>query len=124
MSYIYFNPNPSELSVGDCVIRAISKITAQSWEKTYIELMLQGYMMSDLPSANRVWNEYLLRLGFTRKFIPDTCPNCYTVRQFCQDFPVGEYILATGAHVIAVINGNYYDSWDSGNEIPMYYYER
>lgn len=38
MSYVYFNPNPSELSVGDCVIRAISKLTNLTWEQVYIEL--------------------------------------------------------------------------------------
>ena len=27
MAYKYFNPNPSNLSVGDCVIRAIAKLT-------------------------------------------------------------------------------------------------
>lgn len=59
MSYVYFSPNPSELSVGDCVIRAISKLTNLTWEQVYIELMVLGFMMCDMPSANRVWDEFL-----------------------------------------------------------------
>ena len=124
MSYIYYNPNPMGLSVGDCTIRAISKITNTSWEITYLNLILQGYKMYDMPSANRVWGEYLRENGYIRRIIPDTCPNCYTVRDFCVDHPVGRYILGTGEHVVAVVDGNYYDSWNSGNEIPIYYFER
>lgn len=31
MAYIYFNPNPDGIHVGDCVIRAVSKATNQTW---------------------------------------------------------------------------------------------
>ena len=124
MAYKYFNPNPSNLSVGDCVIRAISKVTSKDWKTTYLELVVQGYVMSDLPSANRVWGEYLKSLGFEQKLLSNTCPSCYTIKDFCQDHPIGYFVLGTGEHVIAAINGDYYDSWDSGHEVPMYYFER
>lgn len=124
MRYISYNPNPMGLSVGDCTIRAISKVTNQSWKTTYLNLVIQGYKMFDMPSANRVWGEYLRGIGYVRRIIPDTCPNCYTVRDFCMDHPIGRYILGTGEHVVAVVDGYYYDSWDSGNEIPIYYFER
>jgi len=32
MAYVNYNPNPQGLSVGDCVIRAVSKATGLSWE--------------------------------------------------------------------------------------------
>lgn len=124
MSYIYYNPNPLNLSVNDCTVRAISKATNMSWKETYLNLLIQGYMMCDVPSSNRVWGELLKRFGFRRRLLPDTCPNCYTVRDFCQDFPIGVYLLGTGEHVVTVIDGDYYDSWDSGNEIPLYFFER
>lgn len=124
MRYINYNPNPMGLSVGDCTIRAISKVTNKSWKTTYLNLVLQGYKMYDMPSANRVWGEYLQEIGYVRRIIPDTCPNCYTVRDFCMEHPIGRYILGTGEHVVAVVDGYYYDSWDSGNEIPIYYFER
>lgn len=124
MRYINYNPNPMGLSVGDCTIRAISKVTNKSWKTTYLNLVLQGYKMYDMPSANRVWGEYLREIGYVRRIIPDTCPNCYTVRDFCMEHPIGRYILGTGEHVVAVVDGYYYDSWDSGNEIPIYYFER
>lgn len=124
MSYVYYNPNPLMLSVGDCTVRAISKVTGWDWQHTYLELMLQGYAMYDMPSANRVWGELLKKLGFIKQFIPDTCPDCYTIKDFCKDHPTDVYILGTGEHVVTIIDGNYYDSWDSGNEIPIYFFER
>jgi hypothetical protein len=125
MAYIYYNPNNRNRSDrGDCVIRAISKITKQSWDKTYWELCGQGYLMGEFGDSNDVWDAYLRGYGFKRRVIPNTCPDCYTVRDFCEDHPYGEYILATGNHTVAVSFGDYYDSWDSGSEIPIYYYSK
>ena len=80
--------------------------------------------MCDMPSANRVWGAYLRDKGFRRDLLPDECPDCYTVRDFCEDHPKGKYILAIEGHVVAVLDGKYYDSWDSGNETPIYYWKR
>ena len=56
--------------------------------------------------------------------MPNMCPPCYTVKDFCKDHPVGTYILATGSHVVTVVDGNYYDTWDSGTEVPIYYWKK
>ena len=124
MSYVYYNPNPLKLSVGDCTIRAISCALNQSWEETYLALAIQGYKMYDMPSANRVWSEYLKSKNFQKLQIPDTCPDCYTIKDFCFNHSFGTFIVGTGEHVVCIKNGNYFDSWDSGNEIPIYYFKR
>jgi hypothetical protein len=85
---------------------------------------LQGFEAKDILTSNPVWGAYLRKNGFKRYVIPNTCPDCYAVSDFCLDHPVGEFILATGSHVVAVINGDYYDSWDSGNEVPVYFWTR
>lgn len=109
--------------VGDCVIRAISKLTGRDWESTYLGIMTAGFELCDMPSSNNVWAAYLKRLGYRRNVIPDTCPNCYTVRDFCLDNPRGIFLLATGSHVVTVVDGDYFDAWDSGDEVPIYYWE-
>ena len=124
MSYIHYNPNPLKLSVGDCTIRAISCALNISWDETYWALANLGFEMYDMPSANRVWGQFLKINNFKKYQLPDTCPDCYTIKNFCYDFPRGVYIVGTGEHVVCVINGNYFDSWDSGNEIPIYYFKR
>ena len=121
--YVNYNANPQQKQVGDCVIRAISTALNQEWERTYIELAIQGFMMSDMPSSDSVWNEYLKSKGLTRYIVPDTCPNCYTVRQFADEHPTGIYVVFVGQHVVAVIDGNYIDTWDSGDRVPIYYWE-
>jgi hypothetical protein len=94
------------------------------WEDTYIELCVQGLDMCDMPSSNAVWGAYLYKNGYRRNVIPNTCPDCYTVRDFCTEHPEGQYLLATGTHVIAVEEGDYYDTWDSGDEIPIYFWRK
>lgn len=118
----YYNPNPSGKNVGDCVVRAISKAIGQPWEKTYIGLCVQGLMDSDLPSANAVWGNYLREIGFRRHIVPDTCPDCYTVADFAEAHPVGTYILALSGHVVCVEDGTIFDSWDSSNEVVLYFW--
>ena len=122
--FVFSNPNPAKNLVGDCVIRGISILIDKSWEYTYMELLVQGYEMYDMPSSNAVWGEYLRTQGYIKKIISNTCPNCYTVKDFCIDNPQGRYLLATGSHVIAVINGDYYDTWDSGDEVPIYFFTK
>lgn len=124
MSYSFYNPNPSKKLVGDCTVRAISKILDQTWERTYSDLCSCGYEMKDMPSANAVWGSYLRSKGFQRYAIPGNCPDCFSVRDFCIENPKGSYILATGTHVVAVEDGVYYDSWDSGNEVPIFYWRK
>ena len=122
--FIRTNPNPVSNLVGDCVIRAISILTNESWDYVYDEVTEQGRQMYDMPSSNAVWGAYLHDLGYKRKVIPDTCPNCYSIIQFCLDNPYGKYLLATGTHVVTVIDGDYYDTWDSGDEVPVYYFTK
>ena len=123
--YKYYNPNSRRrTSVGDCTVRAVSKALNISWETAYIDLAVQGYLLADMPSSNVVMNTYLHSQGFSRHSIEDNCPDCYTVREFAEDHPFGIYILGTGTHVVTVIDGIYYDSWDSGDEIPQYYYKK
>lgn len=121
--FVNYNPNPAGKSVGDCVVRAIAKLTNSDWERVFVDLAVTGLGLCDMPSANAVWGAYLKRCGFRRKVLPDTCPDCYTVKDFCTAYPVGKYLLSLSGHVVAVINGDYYDAWDSGNETPLYVWE-
>lgn len=122
--YCEYNLNPSGKRVGDCVIRAIARATGRSWAETYTGLCAAGLELCDMPSANAVWGAYLRRHGFRRHILPDTCPDCYTVEDFCREHPDGLYVLAISGHVVCVDNGDWYDSWDSGRETPVYYWQK
>lgn len=122
MAFIYFNPNPAGRSVGDCAVRAIAKALDIDWETAYIKMCSNGYSMGDMPSSDSVWGAVLRQNGFYRKTIPDTCPECYTAEDFCREHPKGTYVLGFGGHVATVHDGFVYDSWDSSNEIPQFYW--
>lgn len=125
MSWQYFNKNPYQRSVGDCAVRAVSKALGQSWEQTYVGLCLEGFKRGDLPNADTVWNKYLFDRGFRRHFTPDDGMGAYTVSNFADDNPNGTFVLSMpGQHVVCVVDGEYFDSWDSGNEMPLYYWSR
>lgn len=122
--YQYYNPNPGGRIAGDCVIRAISAALGESWQRVYVDLSVQGYCMSDWGNSDPVWGAYLRSRGFERQAIPNTCPNCYTVGDFAAEHKSGVYVLGTGSHAVAVINGDILDSWDSSQQVPVFYYER
>ena len=119
-----FNPNPVGRAVGDCAVRAVAAALDISWEDAFSRLAVAAYNMGDMPSGNSVWGAVLRQNGFYRAAIPDSCPDCYTFEQFAKDHPRGVFVLGTGTHTAAVIDGVILDSWDSSNEIPQYFWYR
>ena len=123
--WINYNPNPASIrKVGDCAVRAISKALGLSWETAYIKLVINGLAMGDMPNANNVIASVLRQNGFKRVNIPTECPDCYTVAEFASKYNKGVYVAGTGVHVVTIIDGNYYDSWDSGDEAITYVWKK
>lgn len=122
--YIPYNPNPTNRRTDDCVIRAVAKVLDIPWERAYIMLSVKGLEMYAWGNSNDVWGSLLRENGFVREIIPNTCPDCYTIEDFCRDNPTGTYVLGTGTHAVAVVDGNYYDTWQSGEQTPIYVYRK
>lgn len=122
MSWVRYNPNPDKNEVGDCTIRALTLALEETWDNTYLLVSAKAFEMKDMPSSNPVWAAVLRQNGFKRYVIPNECPDCYTIEDFCRDHPRGLYVLATGTHVVTVMDGNYWDTWDSGKKVPIYYF--
>ena len=122
--YIYYNANPVRKSHGDCVLRALSKVLNLTWEEVAIDLCMMQVKLYDMQNSDYVWGEYLALNGFIKKYLPYPCPDCLTVKDFCKRFPRGVFVVATGNHVIAIIDGDYYDTFDTGDEVLLYYWER
>ena len=122
--WIKANPNPCRQEEPDCVVRAIAIATEQTWKKVHKDLCGLAYEKCTMPSVNWLWNLYLIRRGFERHTLPDTCPVCMTVADFSKRFPYGTYIVCTGSHAVAVMDGDWYDLWDSGDEMVTYYYRK
>lgn len=124
MAFVEWNPNPVGRRVGDCAVRAISKALDVDWETAYVMIASNGFSMGDMPSSDSVWGATLRQHGFYRMSIPDTCPDCYSVTDFCNDNPKGTFVLGFGGHVATVVDGDLFDSWDSSSEIPQFVWYR
>ena len=120
--WIKANPNPLGKEVPDCVIRAVSIALNQSWYQTFDELVSVARMDCNMPSADVVWGHLLYLKGFEPFLLSDSCPKCITIYEFTKRYPYGVYIIGTGSHAVAVIDGNYFDSWDSGAEVCSFFW--
>lgn len=123
MAYKFYNPNPKQRFVSDCTIRAICLLTDQDWDSVYVGTTFEGFLrktclqvMIHGAHISIVWDISVKHYQILVL--------CYTVKDFCNDHPQGKYLLALDQHVVAVKDGDYYDTWDSGNEIPFYYWTK
>lgn len=115
-----FQNNPAGRNVGDCSVRAVAKALNMTWEKAYALIASIGFAMSDMPSSNAVTISALKQYGFNRFNLPNSCPDCYTIDQFCKDNPKGTFVVYAQGHVVCVADGDIWDSWDSSDEIVIY----
>ncbi len=124
MAYKFYNPNPRNQRVGDCAVRALCKALGKDWEDVYISLCAEGLFYNDMPSSDYVWGMLLRKYGFEQKSIPSICPKCETVETFANQHPIGRFVVKTQSHVVAVVDGDYYDSWNSGEEVVLYFWQK
>lgn len=128
----YFNPNPLKREGADCVVRAFCKAmvphgdTEGVWDDVYDDLCLLGKELKDMPNSNTVWMAYLedhplfiehtlrIKKGMRRP----------TVDSFAREHNKGVYILRVANHLVTVVDGYYYDTWDCGNKSIYKYWER
>ena len=122
--WIRYNPNPTGRSVSDCAVRAVAAALGVDWETAYAMITNNGFLMGDMPSSNSVWGAVLRQNGFSRKALPNSCPDCYTMEQFAEDHPRGVYVVCTGNHVATIADGMLLDAWDSSDEVPVFYWQK
>lgn len=120
--FIKFNDNPCGKTTGDCVIRAISIVENKPWRQIYLALCVEGYAECSFGDDNKTWEGYLKSIGYRRFNLPET--KGYSLSDFANAHKEGKYIVGTGSHAVAVVNGDIIDAWDSSGEIPLYYYSK
>lgn len=125
----YYQPNKLDLKdkVGDCQIRALSKALGLTWLETFDLVMpiCREQQVMDIFSCDlQKTKEALARLGFEYHGVSNK-KGCKrpTVDGFAKDHKTGIYVVTVMHHVVAVADGNYYDTWDSGYCCLYGYYE-
>ena len=120
--FVKWHPTPVGNRVEDCAQRAIAAALDVDWDTASDLIYEMAKGMGTTTHDDAAWGAVLRRAGFVRAVIPNRCPDCYTVADFCRDHPRGVYVLKLSGHVATVIDGHVYDTWDSSGEIPTYYW--
>ena len=116
--FTYYNNNPKNRQVGDCVTRAISKALNQDYAVTILELAhfqaITGYPVDE----QGCYGEYLKYKDWVKCKQP-ILPNGKKVRG--KDFfLMNRYIpciLHIGSgHISCIVDGKIHDIWDCSNE--------
>lgn len=117
---IYYNLNPNDKRVGDCYKRALALAFGKDYDVVKRELnkmVRDGEAFQNNAFSTLI--KYIGRNGGTE--LPDGTYDDSSVDKFSDEHPTGTYLLFTNKdpnalfsnHVVAVINGDAYDSWDS-----------
>ena len=122
--YVPYNANPKHNRVRDCTVRAIALATDTDWDTAYIALTVHGFRMKDMPDSDVVWWDFLETHGFRHHAVQSVCPDCQTVAEFCRKHQDGVYVIATQNHVLTAVNGDWLDTWNSGDEVVLHYWTK
>ena len=128
--YVYFQPNEKDIKdkVGDCQIRAFCKVLGITWLEAFdmtipICRELQTYTIFDCD--HKKTKAAMERLGFKYTGISNKKGSVRpTVDEFAKSHPSGRYIVSVAHHVVAIVDGKYYDTWDSGYKSLYGFYEK
>ena len=119
-----YNPNPNNNQVGDCVVRALCKATGKTWDSIYKELAQLGFTLKTMPNDYQAWHECLRQHGFERQGVSikkgDSRPK---VRELAQQLGQGVYVMRVSGHLVTAKDGQYFDSFDSGNKAVYSYWK-
>lgn len=66
LKFTYKNNNPKENEIGDCVIRAISEATGDTWENTMINVVKSTVKTGYIFNQNNVYFDYIEKNGFSK----------------------------------------------------------
>lgn len=127
--FVYYQPNKKDLQdrYGDCTIRALSKVFDCDWLTAFKKTIpfcieYQTPNIFNLPC--KIEQEVMKQLGFVYTGISNRGgAKRPTVEQFAKNHPTGRYICNVANHEVAVVDGKYYDTWDSGQKSLYGYYE-
>lgn len=125
-SFHYHNENQHGWKCGDCVIRAIATATGKTWDRAYRDLCEIGLKKGRMPNDKIVYGKLLQDLGWRKMKQPRKLDGTkYTGEEFCEllsrsltyetGYEYSDRIIAHigGHHVVAIMYGQVYDTWNS-----------
>ena len=127
--YVYFQPNKKDIKdrYGDCQIRALCKALDLSWVEAFdltIPICREVQTYTIFGGTCDIGKDNLEKLGFRYVGVSNKKGTRRpTVDSFAKDHPAGRFICKVAHHVVAVVDGKYFDTWDSGSCSMYGWYE-
>lgn len=109
--YEYYNNNPLDKDIADCVVRAISLAEGISWRDCQRKLSNiareQGQMIDSVEFAEDYLDERY----------PRQCHYSKTLEEFINEHKHGIYVVTMQNHITCVIDGVCYDTFNPTDRI-------
>lgn len=125
--WIEYNPNPSNnTKANDCTVRAYCAAENLEWDEAYDIACKYGknyaFMPSDKTTVARIVED---EFGYTEhKLSKEEKDQKMTLNDFAIKNCDGTYLVMLPGHLVAVVDGEYYDSWDSGKKRVQKYFSK
>lgn len=126
-----YNANSKDIDTGDCVKRSISLAYGIDYDQVAKDLnKIKRDIGVDAFNIHPVYDRYIMSLGVDEFGKPKKfgLADKLTVDEFCNAFTEGTFIILCGkapgrtSHMVCIIDGDYWDSWDSGMWYVSYIY--
>lgn len=113
--FVYTNPHPKGLHTDDCVKRAIVLTTGKDYKEVQRELnQLKNRIGAKHYNDGKVWKHYMKENNFIKLSFPAVAGEPrMDGHRFVEEYKSGAYILHMAKHLVAVVDGNLLDTWDS-----------
>lgn len=126
-NFKYYQPNKKDIKdkYGDCVIRALTKAMDKTWVEVFDELVPIAREVQCYPSNDRCWIKYLENNGFVKGTLRVKAgQKRFTPSTFASKYSKGTYALSLAHHLVTVVDGTYYDTWDCGDNAVYTYWKK
>lgn len=118
MSYKYYQPNKKDIKdeYGDCVIRALTKALNMEWLEVFDDIQPISRELQVPFNCKPAYEAYLKAKGYDWQGLKvEKGKKRFTTKSFAKKYNKGTYILRLAHHLVTVVDGNYYDTWDCGD---------
>ena len=124
--FTYYNANPKDKRVGDCVIRALSLTPNYDWYKVYDELCIIGRQFGCTPTCDLAWEAWLKQHGYVRYKQPKReNGRLYMLREFVCSKLISDddlVVAVVSGHVTFIKERKIQDTWNcAGYKVRRYY---
>ena len=112
----FYDANPKGKRTSDCVIRAISLATNQSWDEVITGLFTLSLKYKQMLNCVEIYDRYLRSLGWVKQpMLRKDDGSRYTGKEFCEIGMCTDYdiVVHIGSHHVSCIrDSKIWDTWD------------